>query len=103
MELSLENDKVYTFKTAGGEEIVAKVVKSYLEGEFIEVINPVSVAQHGQGMGLLPSLFTGNSDKPVKLNTKNVLMFVETDESIQNKYIEMTTGLKLPEKKIVLG
>ena len=103
MELTLKDDSVYTFKTTGGEEIVAKVVKSYLEGDFIEIVNPVSVGHHGQGMGLMPSLFTADSDKPVKLNTKNVLMVAETDDAIVTKYIELTTGIKVPEKKIVLG
>jgi hypothetical protein len=98
----LKVGEVYTFKTSGGEEIVAKL-HSDGKGMIIQVVNPVSVAHGGQGMGLIPSMITADHEKSVQLNTNNILMVCEADENVKNKYIELTTGLKLPGKKLILG
>jgi hypothetical protein len=38
------------------------------------------------------------------LNTNSIAMYAETEDSIKMKYIEATTGIKIPEtKKIILG
>jgi hypothetical protein len=37
------------------------------------------------------------------LNTSTITVYSETDEDIKMKYLEATTGIKVPEKKIVLG
>lgn len=97
--------EIYTFKTTGGEEFVAKVTKQHSEGsyDYIEVTSPVSVVHNGQGLGLLQTLITADHRQSVKINTNNVLMFCESEENAKNKYIELTTGLKLPEKKLILG
>lgn len=98
----LEVGKVYTFKMNSGEELIAKY-SSEVVGNYINVTDPVSVAPGPQGMGLIPSLFTGNPGQSVTINTNNIAMYVETDESVRMKYIEATTGIKLPEKKILVG
>jgi hypothetical protein len=30
-------------------------------------------------------------------------MYAEADDSVQMKYLEATTGIKVPEKKLILG
>jgi hypothetical protein len=92
---------IYTFKLNSGEELVAKVVtpgQTNIENE-----HPVSIAPGPQGMGLVPSLFTGNMSKNIQLNINSVALVAETDEAVAAKYIEATTGIKVPDKKIIMG
>lgn len=100
--MTLEVGKVYTFKMNSGEELIAKY-SSECAGDYIAVTDPVSVAPGPQGMGLVPSLFTADPSKSVTINTNNIAMYVETDDSVRMKYTEATTGIKLPEKKILVG
>ena len=100
--MTLEVGKVYTFKFNSGEEVVAKV-KCEMTGDFIAVEDPVSIAPGPQGMGLVPSLFTADPAQSVTINTNCIAMYCETDDSVRMKYIEATTGIKVPEKKILVG
>lgn len=100
--MTLEVGKVYSFKLNSGEELVAKV-QAECVGNYITVNSPVSVVQGPQGMGLMPSMFTANPDLSVTLNTNSIACYSETDSGVEAKYIEVTTGIKVPEKKIVLG
>jgi hypothetical protein len=54
-------------------------------------------------MQMIPSVFTANPKGEFKLNTNSIALYAETDDSIKMKYIEATTGIKIPDKKIVLG
>lgn len=98
----LEVGKVYTFKFNSGEEVVAKY-SAEVVGDFIAVTSPVSIAPGPQGMALVPSMFTANPDQSATINTNNIAMYAETDDSVKMKYIEATTGIKMPEKKILVG
>jgi len=37
------------------------------------------------------------------LNMNNVTIFALTDSSVKTKYIEATTGIVMPDKKLILG
>lgn len=65
--------------------------------------DPVSIAPTQQGMQMIPSIFTADPAQSIKINTNNISMYAETEDSVKMKYIEATTGIKIPEKKIVLG
>jgi hypothetical protein len=39
----------------------------------------------------------------VTINTNSIAMYAETDESVKAKYIEATTGITIPDKKIIMG
>ncbi len=93
---------VYTFKFNSGEEMIAKVT-NLLSQDYIEVENPLSVAPNAKGMGLIPSLFTSDPDKPVTININSVAMYSEAEDSVKMKYLEATTGIQVPEKKILVG
>jgi hypothetical protein len=54
-------------------------------------------------MGLVPSMFTADPDKNSRLNMSCVAIHSLTDENVRMKYIEATTGIKVPEKKILVG
>jgi len=97
----MEIGKVYTFKLNSGEEMIAKVVDA---GEGYAMLqDPVSVAPGPQGMGLVPSMFTADPEKNSRLNMNCVAISALTDESVRMKYIEATTGIKVPEKRILVG
>ena len=100
-QIALEPNQVYTFKMNSGEEMVAKVTMS--GGDWITLEEPVSIAPGPQGMGLVPSLFTADPKEPIRLNTNSVALVSKTDDSVKMKYLEATTGIKVPEKKLILG
>ena len=100
--MTLEVGKVYTFKMNSGEELIAKFHCEAV-GNYIAVTDPVSVAPGPQGMGLVPSLFTADPSQSVTINTDNIAMYVETDSNVRGKYTEATTGIKVPDKKIIMG
>jgi hypothetical protein len=100
--MTLEVGKVYTFKFNSGEEMIAKI-QAECVGNFIAISDPVSVAPGPQGMGLVPSLFTGDPKQSVTVNTNSIAMYTETDDSVRAKYTEATTGIKVPDKKIIMG
>lgn len=100
MELKL--DSIYTFKMNSGEEVISKVVGT--TDMYITVVSPCSIGPGpGGGLGLVPTMFTCNPEGEVKLNTSSIAMIANTDESIKSKYIQATTGITLPDKKIILG
>jgi hypothetical protein len=101
MQIALQPNKVFTFKLNSGEELIAKVVQA--GGDFIVIEEPVSIAPTQQGMQMIPSIFTANPKGEFKLNTSSVAIYAETDDSVRMKYLEATTGIKVPDKKIVLG
>lgn len=100
--MTLEVGKVYTFKFNSGEEMIAKV-QSECVGNYVSVSDPLSVAPNAKGMGLIPSLFTSDPNQSVTINTNSVAMYCEAEDSIKLKYLEATTGIQVPEKKILVG
>jgi len=95
--------QVYTFKLNSGEELIAKVIDEPKDG-LITITEPVSIAPGQKGMQMIPSMFTATPGADVTLNTHSVAFYADTEDSIKDKYIEATTGIKLPEtKKIILG
>ena len=101
MQISITPNTVYTFKLNSGEELIAKVIQA--GSEFIQIEEPVSIAPSQQGMQMIPSIFTANPKGEFKLNTSSIAMYAETDDSIRMKYLEATTGIKVPDKKLILG
>jgi hypothetical protein len=101
MQLVAKQGQVYTFKLNSGEELIAKIKMS--GGDWIQIEDPVSVAPGPQGMGLVPSMFTADLGAEIKLNTASVALYALTDDTVKMKYIEATTGIKVPDKKIIMG
>lgn len=93
--------QVYTFKLNSGEEVIAKVVDKH--DNYVDVETPVSVAPGPQGMGLIQSLFTADPDQQIQINMNCVAIHALTDDGVKMKYIEATTGIKVPDKKIIMG
>jgi hypothetical protein len=103
MNIELETGKVYTFKLNSGEEMIAKVTAHNSNSNWIEIQDPVSVAPGPQGLGLVPSMFTGDIKTSIRLNISSVAFYALTEDGVKMKYIEATTGIQVPEKKLILG
>jgi hypothetical protein len=101
MQIALQPGQVFTFKLNSGEELIAKVKQA--GGDWIILEEPVSIAPTQQGMQMIPSVFTADPKEEFKLNTNSVAILGITDDSVKMKYLEATTGIKVPDKKIVLG
>lgn len=99
--MAIKVGETYTFKLTSGEEVVGKVTS--IEDHLVSLQDPVSVAPGPQGMGLMQSMFTADPKDPARLNINNVTIFALTDTSVKAKYIEATTGLVVPDKKIIMG
>lgn len=99
--MKVEINEVYSLKLNSGEELIAKVLGIY-ETELL-ISDPVSVAPGPQGMGLVPSLFTVNHTGEIRLNTNSISVYGLTDDGVKTKYIEATTGITVPNKKLILG
>ena len=96
-----KTNTVYSMKLNSGEELIAKVIEA--NDSFISVEEPVSIAPGPQGMGLVPSIFTADPKGIFRLNTNSVSVFAETEDAVKMKYLEATTGIKVPDKKLILG
>ena len=99
--MTIKVGEVYALKLTSGEEVVARV--NAIEDQYLLLHDPVSVAPGPQGLGLMQSLFTANPKDPARLNINSVTIYALTDESVKAKYIEATTGLVVPDKKIIMG
>jgi hypothetical protein len=98
----LKNGEVYTFKLVSGEEITAKIFNKH--DDVLEIVQPISMILGPQGLQMMPSLFSSNSDKNVYINTASIAMAAETREDVRTKYIEATTGIMTPPaKQIITG
>jgi hypothetical protein len=97
----MEVGKIYTIKLNSGEELIAKIVQ--ITRDNIIVTEPVSIAPGQKGMQMIPSIFTGVPGANVTINSNSIALYTDTEDSIKDKYIEATTGIQLPEKKIILG
>ena len=101
--MNFEINKVYTFKLNSGEEMIAKVVGAPHGAGYLVLEEPVSVAPGPQGLGLVPSMFTADVKQEIQLNINCIAICAVTDDSVCMKYLEATTGIKVPEKKLILG
>jgi len=99
--MNIELGKVMTLKMNSGEEMITKILS--IEGNYLIVQEPVSIAPGPKGMGLVPSLFTADPKGEYRLNTNSIAMYAPTDDSVKDKYIEATTGIKVPSKKLIMG
>lgn len=102
--MKFEPNQVYTFKLNSGEELIARVEsKQESNSDWILISDPVSVAPGPQGMGLVPSMFTADIKREIQLNINSISLYAFAEDAVKMKYIEATTGIKVPDKKLILG
>ena len=100
--MEISKDTIYTFKLNSGEEMVTKVLD--VKDTHYVIEQPVSIAPGQNGMQMIPSAFTMELKKSVRLNINAVTMIFETNEEVVNSYKTATSGIVTPpEKKILTG
>lgn len=99
--MNIKENETYTIKLNSGEELIAKVTE--VKDDYIIVKEPASVALGPQDMGLVPSMFTSEPKADVSINTNSIAMFSVTEEAVKAKYIQATSNIVMPEKKIIMG
>jgi len=98
--MQLENNKVYTFKLNSGEELMGKLLSATDEHYIID--SPLSTAPTQQGLQLVPALFTSELNVEVNLYKKSVAIIGEPRVDVADAYRESTTGIKVPDKQILI-
>lgn len=83
---------IVSFKMITGDEIVARIESVDLE--WFEISKPCTVMPSPQGMGLIQSLFTADSDVNVRLHKNHVIMHAPSIDQMQKHYIKTTTGIE---------
>lgn len=97
----LELGRVMSIKLNSGEELITRIIE--IAEHHLVISEPVSIAPSQQGMGLVPSLFTSDPKGLFTLNTNSIAIIADTEYNVRTKYTEAISGVKVPEKKIVLG
>lgn len=99
--MDIKENEIFSIKLNSGEELITRVKK--VTPEYLIISEPVSVAPGPQGMGLVPSVFTANPSGEFTLNRNSIAIMCETEYNIKTKYSEAVSGIKVPEKKLILG
>jgi len=92
---------VCSFKMNSGEEIIGKVIEIF-DTHFV-VANPLSTAPTQQGLQLMPALFSIELENTVEVYRNSISIIGSPRTDVLDAYLESTTGIKVPEKKIILG
>jgi hypothetical protein len=85
--------EIVTIKTTAGEEIVAKLVEDGTTS--VVVKKPLCLTATKDGVGLVPFLFTTDSDIDVTINKNSIMVLAPTMKDAADTYIQQTTGIKL--------
>ena len=97
----LETNKVYSLKVTSGEELVGKVIEQ--TDTTITLEQGITIGMGQQGMQMIPAMFTTLPTANLTINTANITMVADTAEDVKDAYREATTGIKTPDKKIIMG
>jgi len=96
-----EINEIYTFKLITGEELVAKILE--IHTDYLIVKEPISCVLSQQGLQMMPTLFSANKDKDMRLNNSSWAIIAEAREDVRNSYIQATTGIAPISKQIITG
>jgi hypothetical protein len=97
----IQADEIYTFKLITGEEMVAKVVE--LHTDYFVIKHPISTVISPQGLQMVPSLFSANTEKTVQINKSSCAMIADTRDDVRDSWIQATTGIAPVRKQIITG
>ena len=91
-----DKDQIVCFKLVNGDEIVAKVVESKLNGWLLN--RPCTLIPSPQGLGLMQSLFSGDINKDVELKSEHVMLHAPVIKQLEDHYLQTTTGIQTVSK-----
>lgn len=83
---------ILTFKLVNGDEIVAKLKQD--SNESFVITRPCTVLPSPKGIGLVQTMFTSDSETPIHIDRRHVMMFAPTVKQVADYYLETTTGIK---------
>ena len=99
--MNINVGNVYTFKMNSGEEIVGKITYINLHHYVVEA--PLGTGMTQTGVQLMPGLMTTAMDSSVNIYLSSIAMMGEPREDLIDAYRESITGIRVPEKKILLS
>ena len=85
--------EIVTIKTTAGEEILGKLVSENPMG--VTVKKPLCLTATKDGVGLVPFLFTTDTDIEITINRNSIMVLAPTMKDAADTYIQQTTGIKL--------
>lgn len=83
---------IVCFKVVTGDEIVAKIVGTNVDGYVVN--RPCTVIPSNQGLGLMQSLISADINSNVTLKFEHIIMHSPVITDIENHYIRTTTGIQ---------
>lgn len=92
---------IVTFKLVNGDEAIAKIITEN-DVEYI-ISRPCMLVPAPQGIGLMQALLSVNAETTFALQKSHVLLHGPTNNNLSNHYIEVTTGIKLSDKAVLMG
>lgn len=99
--MNINANQTYTFKLVSGEELVAKVLT--VNSGSVVISQPISMIFSPQGLQMVPSLFSADTDAKVLLNNNSYSMVTDPRQDVADSYTEATTGIKPIRSQIITG
>jgi hypothetical protein len=99
--MEITKNEIYTFKLNSGEELVANIEE--VREDHYMIWKPVSIAPGQNGVQMIPSAFTMELEKPVRLNISSITMVFVTNPDVVKSYKSATSNIVTPDKKILQG
>lgn len=86
------NGDVVSIKLINGDELITRFESE--DADTITISRPMAITMGVQGMGLIPWVFLGESEK-ITLRKKNTFFVVASKKEASDQYLEGTTGIAL--------
>ena len=83
---------VVSIKLINGDELITRLEAD--DTDTVTISKPMAITMGAQGMGLIPWVFLGESEK-ITLRKKHTFFIVQSKKDASNQYIEGTTGITL--------
>ena len=92
IERGFTSTDVVSLKLINGEELIARFESE--TPEVVKILKPLCVTLNGQGVGLMPWMFLGNS-KEVTINKSHIFAMMTSKHDAADQYRESTTDIAL--------
>ena len=92
IERGFTSADVVSLKLINGEELIARFDSE--TPEIVKIIKPLCVTLNGQGVGLMPWMFLGNS-KEVTINKSHIFAMMTSKNDAADQYRDSTTDIAL--------
>jgi len=99
--MNIAVNKIYSLRLNNGQEIIGKITEIN-DGSY-QLESPLAIMMGQEGIQLAPALFTTDQNANAILYSNAIAYVSESREDVIDVYREATTGIKVPDKKIILG